>query len=505
MKVFLAGYNVDTEILKELNKEHNGIPLTPETISAAYARISRSPNSVIELRREARTEVENARKSNRRIIFEMSHHSIAEHAVFNFDIIGISRRAVEELEGHRLCSYTEKSQRYVTFKGGVFIPEELKNPSLLGQYLNLIKLQQSFYLNLLDKLISLNQKKFPDLINEPKGKRQLENLAKEDARYILPLATKTQLGATINARNLELMLRRFASHQLKEINQLGEKLFHTTRRIAPSLLLFFKANDYDRLTYPMLREYINGAFSRKNQDTLKIKCRSDVLSDEGVSLVDYTSDGDDKVLAAILFKIKNIDYQRCQSIIKKMNEKQKLELFKKACHYLELYDTVLREFEFTNLTYSLTVSAAAFGQLKRHRIATIIAQEYNPQLGNTIPESIKEIGEEKNFMEIVERTNSLYNKIEKKYPGVGSYILTNSHRKRVLMSLNLRELYHISRLREDPTAQWDIRDTVHKMSKLAKRILPVTSRLLCSKSDYPEVYYKIYGKYPKVTAVPPPG
>lgn len=43
----------------------------------------------------------------------MGHSSIAEHAVFNLDILGVSRLAVETIERFRLCSYTEKSQRYV--------------------------------------------------------------------------------------------------------------------------------------------------------------------------------------------------------------------------------------------------------------------------------------------------------------------------------------------------------------------------------------------------------
>jgi thymidylate synthase ThyX len=129
MKVILAGFNVDTEALREYKKKN--VTLTPESIAAAYARISRSPQSVTMLRKEAREEIEKARKSNRTIIFDMGHHSIAEHAVFNFDVIGISRRAVEDLETFRLCSYTEKSQRYVTLKGDFIIPKELKNTDLL--------------------------------------------------------------------------------------------------------------------------------------------------------------------------------------------------------------------------------------------------------------------------------------------------------------------------------------------------------------------------------------
>ena len=95
MKVSLAGTNVELAPLLEALAEKSGSALlSPEPIAAAYARISRSPKTVEALREEARTNVERARRSNRSIVFEMGHASIAEHAVFNIDIEGISRLAV---------------------------------------------------------------------------------------------------------------------------------------------------------------------------------------------------------------------------------------------------------------------------------------------------------------------------------------------------------------------------------------------------------------------------
>ncbi len=490
MKVILAGYNIDINLLKQ--KEKN-IVLSPESISAAYARISRSPKSVNKLREEARNEVTRARRSNRRIIFEMGHHSVAEHSVFNFDIIGISRRAVEELERFRLCSYTEKSQRYVTLKGDFTIPDEIKGSNLEDDFCNIIHIQNNLYKTLFVKLKNYYFKKFSDLVKEKKSQRLLENRAKEDARYILPLATQTQLGATINARNLELMIRRFASHPLAEIRELGKKLYTKVKKIAPSIILFYQANDYDRFTYAEL-----SAFAQK----LKFSQRNAKFDD--VELIYCTPDADNRILAGLLFRVSDKDFKTCLQTVQKMDKKKKVELFKRACCHLELYDTLLREFEFVNLCYGLVVSGACFGQLKRHRMASITWQAYNPDLGVTVPEAIRKIGAKTEFMKIIKKTENMYKKIEKKHPGIGSYILTNAHQRRVLLNINLRELYHISRLREDPTAQWDIRNKAEKLSRLAKSRLPITTLLLGGKSDYPGLYKRLFGKNPKVTAVPEP-
>jgi len=116
MKVILAGYNVDSSVIDDLKKNSPSLQnVTPETMSAAYARISRDPRSVDALRAVARSEVERARRSNRTIIFKMGHHSVAEHAVFNFDIIGISRLAIEEIE--KFPELAAKSKKHSILTG----------------------------------------------------------------------------------------------------------------------------------------------------------------------------------------------------------------------------------------------------------------------------------------------------------------------------------------------------------------------------------------------------
>src|SRR3989339_327240 len=181
MKIILAGYNVDTEVLEDLKKTSRPRQdVTPETLSAAYARISRDPRPIDELRKDAREEVAKARKSNSAIIFKMGHHSIAEHAVFNFDIIGVSRLALEEIEKFRLNAYTEKSQRYQKLEDDYLVPDEIKSAGLENVFVNTIKAQNQFY----QEAVSAN-------------------VPPEDARYATSLTTLGQLGMTLNARNLE--------------------------------------------------------------------------------------------------------------------------------------------------------------------------------------------------------------------------------------------------------------------------------------------------------------
>ena len=154
MNVTLAGYNIDSSIIEELKNRAGWTEdnVTPETLSAAYARISRDPADIGELRKISRTEVAKSRKSNETIIFGLGHSSVAEHAVFNFDITGISRLATEEVQKFRLVSFTEKSQRYITLDGDFIMPEEIKNTPYAEKFANIIKLQNDAYFTLFEAL-----------------------------------------------------------------------------------------------------------------------------------------------------------------------------------------------------------------------------------------------------------------------------------------------------------------------------------------------------------------
>ena len=494
MKVYLAGFNVDTSVLEEMQRDN---PLredvTPEVLSAAYARISRDPRAINEIRKSAREEVERTRKSNKAIIFKMGHHSVAEHAVFNLDILGVSRYAMEELEKFRLCSYTEKSQRYITLDNDFVVPQEIKGTQLEGKFVDMIKVQNEAYFVLYDKLLKHVFEKHSDLASDPKNKSLLEGWAKEDARYITALATESQVGLTINARNLELMLRRFASHNIEEIRNLGRQIYDEIVDIAPSIIVFNEANNRDLKTYPTVRAEC---------DDLVVKAAS---MNSDVQLVDCTSDADQIIATALLHSSSDMPFEQCREIVGTLSKDKTIELFKAAWQNMQLFDSMLREFEYVNLTYNIELSSACFGQLKRHRMSTITSQDYDPKLDLTIPDNIKEIEMDDYFIDIANKSAQLYEEIKQSSPLAAPYILTNAHKKRVLMRTNLRELYHISRLREDAHAQWDVQNIARKMSACAKDVMPLSCGLIGGKDRYSEVYQSIFGSMPQVTEVKLPG
>jgi flavin-dependent thymidylate synthase len=492
MKIILAGYNIDTEVLRELvSQAGDRQDATPETLSAAYARISRSSKPVNELRRIARNEVEKARRSNRSIIFGMGHHSVAEHAIFNFDIMGVSRLAIEEIEKFRLNSYTEKSQRYITLGDDFVVPGEIAGSPFQESFVETIRLQNQFYHRLYDALKRYVFEKHADMAKDKKNHSILEGWAKEDARYVTSLATEGQLGATLNARNLELLFRRFASSELSEVREIGIEMFRQVEHVAPSIILFTEANEYDRQTYRDLR-----AVAREIMGDVQPKHTEDTANE--VIMVSSSPDADEITVASLLHRSTSCSFDHCLQKAREMSFDQKKDVIKTACQHMELYDSTPREFEYVDAIFDLIVSASCFAQLKRHRLVTLTCQSYDPNLGVTIPDSIREVGMENEFRDVIGKTQDVYDRIRGDLPSAAPYILTNAHRKRVLLRANGRELYHMSRLRQDATAQWDIRRLTGKMIEQAKKVMPLTLLLCGGKDEYPKIYEEVFGHPPKV-------
>jgi len=469
--------------------------LTPETIAAAYARISRDPREIPVLRKIAREDIIESRKTNKAVIFTMGHKSIGEHAYFNFDVLGLSRKAVETVQKLRLGSFTEKSQRYITLDGDYVIPNEIRNTPEEKLFVELIEKQIKYYNYNLEKLQKwhgtqdyselFKSSKISDDIKKQKG--TIEGLGKEDARYPLAMATEAQLGISVSARNLEKLITELRSSDLDELKELGEKMFNEVDGIAPSVIKYTKPTLYFQNTRKELKEYVGGLMNRHHPSF-------DAYASElgNVHLFENLS-RDDSILAGILFSSSKNNYTDCLEILKTMQDYEKTKLFSLSEKYQEVHDPKLRELELGDRVTEFNLSSSAFAQLKRHRMNTLITQDYNISLGATIPISISSVGLEAEFIELIKDSSRTYlHLIEKGYcSDVADYALTNAHRRRVLFDANNRQVHAICAERKNLPAQWDIRQLIDDYSELIQKSCPITLRALPGKDKFYDIK-KIY-------------
>jgi flavin-dependent thymidylate synthase len=558
LRVILAGHNLDRDLLLEIRSllqdlVRADLPAgaaelqagarsileagnwTPETLSAAYARVSRDPRSVTELRAQARAEVSRARRSNEAIIFGLGHASVAEHAVFNFDILGLSRLAVETLESRRLASYTEKSQRYILLEEDWVVPSEIRGLPVEAAFRELLQRQNRFYQQAYHRLlpwwreaVSAAGSAAGAAVDSVAGaapaaggidEKAIEGLAKEDARYALSLATTVQLGETINARSLEGLIRICRAHPLAEVRELGEALFEAVAGLAPSLIKYTEPSTFARSARASLAAAAQdlraaaGPGERPLAGKQPAAARAASTSamaaaGETAHLVSATPDADETLLAALLFSVGHGPIEVCGARVRELDSAARLQLVRTQLAGLTPHDPMLREYEQVDLVFELVVSASCFAQLKRHRMASWSAQEYDPALGVTVPPSFTAAGLAGEYRDLAGESERCAAEIAAAVLGAASaagasaataaapaaaasaaasYALTNGHRRRVLLKVNARELVHISRLRQDAHAQWEIRDLAGLMAELGRGVMPLTLLAAAGKDRFEEM------------------
>ena len=139
-------------------------------------------------------------------VLDSGHQSIAEHVYFTFAIEGISRACSHQLVRHRAgIVFSQQSQRYVEFKDGNFnfvYPDCIEKSEDVFSY---------------DKCIEHISHVYNYMIQK--------GMKAEDARSVLPNATKTNITMSVNFRELiHLCNLRLCTRAQKEIRDLFKEI-----------------------------------------------------------------------------------------------------------------------------------------------------------------------------------------------------------------------------------------------------------------------------------------
>ena len=145
-------------------------------------------------------------------IVKNGHLSILEHNIYVFYISGISRVTSHQLVRKRIASFSQQSQRYVDAKSFTTVkPRSIENSVFSEEYDKAMKKGFELYQKMVDNGIS-----------------------KEDARYVLPNATTTQMIVSMNAHALvDFFVRRLCTRAQLEITRLAEEMLVEVKKVSP--------------------------------------------------------------------------------------------------------------------------------------------------------------------------------------------------------------------------------------------------------------------------------
>lgn len=204
----------------------------PEETVAMAAKLCYSPTDIEELRekieaREQRTFLER--------LMKMGHLSPIEHASFTFAIEGISRACSHQLVRHRIASYSQQSQRYVSEKS-----QKLEGQSTFDYVIPPLIRQDAEAREVFEKFMLEAQKTYDFLVKRLNDRGIMGETANQDARFVLPNAAETKIIVTMNARELLHFFRmRCCNRAQWEIRQMAEEMLRLVKEVSP--VIFKKA------------------------------------------------------------------------------------------------------------------------------------------------------------------------------------------------------------------------------------------------------------------------
>ncbi len=439
----------------------------PETIAVAFAKTSRSPKPFDEIASELNDE--RSARFHEKWVVGYGHASVAEHAVLHLALENVSRLAIETIEGNRLVSYTEKSTRYQQWDQDAFyIPDELVGHALEDAYIQTCQRLFETYLGCIPRVKDWLSGSMPHEAGESAQayERRLTPAAVDICRFLLPAASLANVGVTINARSLEYAICKMLSSPLVEVRAIGQGLLDVGQAETPTLIKYADCNPYLLAVEQKIAEYSQ-------------KLRAQDGDQDDFCLHAWDADGEARVLAAILLRFSQaLDFQTCLDYVNHLSADQKAALVSDLMTDRGKFDQALREFEYAQMTVEVVMDQGAYFEFKRHRMMTQTVQPLSAALGFAVPTGITESGCEGEYLAVMRQARDLYDRISAWNPAVASYIIPNGFNRRVLFTINLRQAFHLCRLRGASNAHFSIQRVAFRLAEAIKEVYPHLGRYL---------------------------
>jgi len=438
--------------------------LSPEVIAVAFAKTSRSPESFRDI--AAGLSDEKSAEFHEKWVVGYGHASVAEHAVMHVAFENVSRLAIECIESNRLASYTEKSTRYQVFeRDGFYTPPGVAASKHAGLYRDTIHALFDAYFASLEPVQRVIRARYPrqDGESEKKYEGRIRSKWIDNCRFLLPAATFANVGMTANARVMEHAISKMLSHPLEEVRDIGAEVRRAAQAEAPTLLKYAGRSDYlakieDGSWQSEVGSWkleAGGELPRSGARASNLQSPTSKL--QPLTLIDYDRDAEVKFVAVCLYRVGESDFAETLDRARAMSVEERAQVIGAALGGRGDFDVPLRELEHVTYTFDCVMDNGAYFDVKRHRMMTQTPQALGVDLGYAIPRTIEQAGFKETYCRALDRSIEAYRALARDFPHEASYLVANAFNRRMLLTMNLRELFHFARLRGGPTGHFAYR------------------------------------------------
>ncbi len=443
-----------------------------------------------------------------RVLLEYGDDSVAELGEAQIAIEGLSNIAVKKIEDRRIgLSYLEKSSRYVAWnkkekgKYRFYRDPEIIKSRFADIYEDTCNFSFDVYSKNIEPMINYVREKYPiekySFKDSTDGKEKsffkLKNeldiksanmiykgstkaKALDILRGLLPASTLTNVGITGNGRAFEYLLTVLGSSELREEQDLASKI---KKELDVTIKSFVRRVDdkYGKAFQKYLRDIKNKSKSITAKE-VKPKSTTGMIT----NLVDYESEkiAMDKIITSIIYEQSpSTSYQNILQQVKKFSKEKKIKIINEFAKLrTNRRHRPSRAFENVYYTFDLCNNFGMFRDFHRHRALTLERQLLTADHGFNVPNEIKILGIERDFKDCMYKTKETFEKIRKKYPEQGQYIVNFAYNYPYFMKFNLREACHLIELRTVPQGHVDYRLVAQQMFKHINKIHPNLSKIM---------------------------
>ena len=443
-----------------------------------------------------------------RVLLEYGDDSVAELGEAQIAIEGLSNIAVKKIEDRRIgLSYLEKSSRYVAWnkkekgKYRFYRDSEITKSKFGDLYEETCNFSFDVYSRNIEPMIKYIREKYPiEKYSFKDSKDNKEKLfpklkiesdiksanmiyrgstkakALDILRGLLPASTLTNVGITGNGRAFEYLLTVLGSSELKEEQDLASKI---KKELETTIKSFVKRADdkYGKAYQKYLKDVKNKS---KLITTKQIKSKST----KGVftKIVDYEPEKNaiDKIITSIMYEQSpSTSYQNIFQQVKKISKQEKIKIIQEFTKLrTNRRHRPSRAFENVYYTFDLCNNFGMFRDLHRHRALTLERQLLTTNHGYSIPNEVKILGIDKDFKDVMNKTKDTFEKMSKKYPEQGQYVVNFGYNYPYFMKFNLREACHLIELRTIPQGHVDYRRVAQQMYNQINKVHPILSQIM---------------------------
>ncbi len=528
--------------------------LTPEVDAFSTVRCSRSSDTKQESiewihRQSAAAAAGKAQNFLDTYYFQYGHKSIADCGHPTVAVEQFSQLTAEELEDEQLWDGQEQSTRYQDFsKPNYWVPpnwtDEVRiasyHETMQGMYATYHQVSQQTF----EYLCIQNPK--PEGMKQGDYDRALIARAFDVARYLLPMATKTNISQITSIRTLERQIQRLLASRFAEIRLLGEYMatackegalnwpreqisrylmaatkdlatredralvpfhdaslaIHAMKDIlvrihnevldqvfpdvgaAPTLAKYLTPDNYLERTRARLAEIA--------RDLLKDEYRPAPSEIKRVDLVDRSAGYYRETIATALYWVSNLPYRQLISFVQnRMSDADQIEVWKALFSERDKHDELLRLFRGEySLTFDLCVDIGADRDLKRHRRCIQTRQDLGVTCGYEIPSILDEpeLTHVRDLMvSQVEQSHATFRSLSDDHPYEALYVLPLATRRRRLYKMDPAELVYISELRTGVGGHFSYRAAAYEMFEQAMQRFPYLREFIEPRVTHPSI------------------